>query len=349
MSTHSLAPRGDTQDPDGLPSHVVKVELPLPLRDLRVVNVYAVLGDDGVTLVDSGWADAPSEAILLDALGRLGFTPGDVRRIVVTHHHWDHISRAIDWQRRYGTTVLIGRDERHSIEAFDEKTGAYPMQAQLLLKAGAIELSKTIAHFPLQSFERGVPLGPPDIWLDDGDHIDCGGVDLVARATPGHTRGHLVFEDRRAGIVYTGDHILPRITPSIALERLPEALPLRSYLSSLQLFVDLPDATMLPAHGAVAPSVKSRAVELIDHHRDRLERARQLVEAGNSTAYDVARRMLWTRHERTVDELGPVHGMTAILEMFAHLELLVTRGVLERTESDAGHHYQVSQPAGRTR
>lgn len=342
MSNHRLTVDRDADDVDDLPPHVVKIPLPLPLKDLRVVNVYAILGDDGVTLVDSGWADEPSEMILVETLHRLGLTPRDVKRVVVTHHHWDHYSRAISWQRRYGTTVMTGRGERHSIEAFDEQTGAYPVQAELLLKAGATDLAQTIASFPLEPFERNVPLGPPDVWLDDGDHIDCGGVDLVARATPGHTRGHVVYEDRRAGLTFTGDHILPRITPSIALERAPEALPLRSYLASLQLFLDLPNASLLPAHGDVTPSVKTRAEELLDHHRDRLDRACELVAAGNSTAYQVAQQMLWTRHKRTVDELGPVHGMTAILEMLAHLELLVTRGVLESAEPAAVNHYVVS-------
>ena len=190
---------------------------------------------------------------LVEALDGLGFTPGDVRRIVVTHAHWDHYSRAIGWQRRYGTTVMIGRQERHSIEAFDERTGAYPMLAQLLLKAGAVDLAQTIADFPLEPFERDVPFGPPDVWLDDGDHIDCGGVDLVARATPGHTRGHFVYEDRRAGsrspvtTFFRGSH-----RRSGWSER-PEALPLQSYLASLQLFLDLSDASMLPAHGADYP------------------------------------------------------------------------------------------------
>ena len=340
MSEHRLTAERDAQA-DDLPPHVVRIPLPLPLKDLREVNVYAILGADGVTLVDSGWADEPSETVLVQALDRHGFTPSDVKRIVVTHAHWDHYSRAIGWQRRYGSRVMIGRHERHSIEAFDEQTGAYPVQAQLLLKAGAPDLAQTIADFPLEPFERDVPFGPPDVWLDDGDHIDCGGVDLVARTTPGHTRGHVVYEDHRAGLTFTGDHILPRITPSIALERAPEALPLRSYLSSLQLFLDLPDASMLPAHGAITPSVKARAEELLDHHRDRLERARELVEAGNSTAYEVARQMLWTRHDRTVDELGPVHGMTAILEMLAHLELLVTRGVLKRDNAGGVNHYVV--------
>jgi glyoxylase-like metal-dependent hydrolase (beta-lactamase superfamily II) len=343
MSKHRLAADRDAHDVEDLPPHVVRIPLPLPLRDLRVVNVYAILGDDGVTLVDSGWADDASETILVDALDRLGFTPEDVKRIVVTHAHWDHYSRAIGWQRRYGATVMIGRGERHSIETFDEQTVAYPIQARLLLRAGATDLARTIASLPLEIFERDVPFGRPDVWLEDGQHIDCGGVDLVARATPGHTRGHVVYEDRRAGLTFTGDHILPRITPSIALERAPEALPLRSYLASLQLFLDLPDASMLPSHGAITASVKTRAEELLDHHRDRLDRARELVAAGSSTAYQVAQQMLWTRHERTVDELGAVHGMTAILEILAHLELLVTRGVLECAESAGVSHYVVGQ------
>ena len=351
MPKHRLAVSPEEAAEGELPPHVVRIPLPLPLRDLRAVNVYAILGDDGVTLVDSGWADDASETVLVEALAGLGFTPEDVTRIVVTHHHWDHYSRAIAWQRRYGTTVMIGRGERHSIEAFDERTGAYPEQAQLLVKAGATELARAIAGLPLEPFERNVPLGPPDVWLEDGQLIDCGGVELVARATPGHTRGHLVYEDRRAGLTFTGDHILPRITPSIALERAPEPLPLRSYLASLRLFLDLPDAALLPSHGAITASVKARAEDLLEHHRDRLERARELVAAGNSTAYQVAQQMLWTRHERTVDELGQVHGMTAILEMLAHLELLVTRGELDRAESAAGHspgvnHYVVTPKAG---
>jgi glyoxylase-like metal-dependent hydrolase (beta-lactamase superfamily II) len=343
MSKQRLAADSDAPEADELPPHVVKIPLPLPLRDLQVVNVYAILGDDGVTLVDSGWADDASEIVLTQALSGLGFAPQDVVRFVVTHHHWDHFSRAIDWQRRYGTAVMIGREEHHSIEAFDERTGAYPVQARLLLAAGATELSKSIAALPLATYERSIPMGPADVWLQDGDHIDCGGIDLVARSTPGHTRGHVVYEDRRAGLTFTGDHILPRITPSIALERLPESLPLRSYLASLQLFLDLPDSTMLPSHGETATSVKARAEALLDHHDQRLNLARDLVAAGNSTAYEIARQMRWTRHGRSIDELGPVHGMTAILEMLAHLELLVSRGVLQRAETPTVNHYVIAE------
>jgi glyoxylase-like metal-dependent hydrolase (beta-lactamase superfamily II) len=339
VSNHRLA---EHDQADLVPSHVVPIALPLPLKDLRVVNVYAIVGHDGVTLVDSGWADEASEAVIVDGLSRIGFTPRDVRRILVTHAHWDHYSRAISWQRRYGTSVLIGKEERHTIEAFDEVDGAYPMQARLLVKAGAPDLAKIISDLELEPFERDVPFGPPDVWVSDGDQIDCGGTTLAARATPGHTRGHVVYEDRQASLAFTGDHILPRITPSIALERQPEKLPLRSYLASLKLFLDIPDAAMLPAHGAVTASVKERAEQLLEHHRERLDRIQELVAAGSVTAFEVARQMSWTRHDRTIDELGPVHGMTAILEVAAHLDLLEYRGALHRDDSESAQRYAVA-------
>lgn len=336
------SPVGLHDSVEEITAHVTRIPLPLPLPDLRAVNAYAIRGDDGVTLVDPGWADESSELTITESLHQLGYGPGDVRRILVTHAHWDHYSRAISWQQRYGATVYLGREERHSVEAFDEVDGAYPVQAQLLHRAGAPELAKRIANLELEPYEQNVPFGPPDIWLTGGEEVDCGGKSIVARATPGHTRGHVVFEDPQDGLVFSGDHILPRITPSVALERNPEALPLRSYLKSLQLFTTLPDGRMLPAHGAVTDSFRPRVEELLAHHRQRLEAVFELVAAGSRTAYDVASQMLWTRHERTLDELGAVHGMTAILEVAAHLDLLVAHTTLTCERSGQADHYAVA-------
>lgn len=99
-------------------------------------------------------------------------------------------------------------------------------RTRLLRGAGAPELAQTIADLELERIERDVPFGPPDIWLDDGDEIDCGGTVIVAPGARAHTWPY-GLPDRRAGLGFTGDHILPRITPSIALERMPEKLPLR--------------------------------------------------------------------------------------------------------------------------
>jgi hypothetical protein len=56
--------------------------------------------------------------------------------------------------------------------------------------------------------------------------------------------------------------------------------------------------------------------------------------------------MLWTRHERTVDELGAVHGMTAILEVAGHLELFVAHRTLTCEQSGPVNHYAVPSSRG---
>lgn len=338
MSVSETA-RGQSDQMEQITDHVVRIPLPLPVADLHTVNTYAICGDHGVTLIDPGWANDASETVLVTALGRLGYTAGDVSSILVTHAHWDHYTLAVKWQRERGVKVILGAGERHTIEAFAASEAHYPVQAGLLRRAGAPELADSVQELELQPHEQDKPFGPPDVWLDGGEELDCNGRTIIAHATPGHTRGHVVYDDPTDGLLFTGDHILPRITPSIGFERAPEPLPLRSYLASLQLFLALPDARMLPAHGAVADSVQSRARELTIHHEQRLELVRGLVSAGAETAYEVAGQMTWTRREQTLAELGVVHGMTAVLEVYAHLELLVTQGVIRCDASDSAHRY----------
>ncbi|MGX9670552.1 MBL fold metallo-hydrolase [Mycobacterium sp. HM-7] len=322
--------------------HVVRVPLPLPLPDLTSVNAYVILGADGVTLIDPGWDWAPAETVLCDALHGFGAGPSDVRQILVTHQHWDHYSLAQRWSTTYGAELMLGHEERHSIEAFSAMTGVHPTQVGMLTVAGAPLLARAVAGLQWEPHELGIAFTAPDRWLTDGDVIDCGGSSVVARFTPGHTRGHMVFDDVAHGMVFTGDHLLPRITPSIAFERAPEALPLRSYLSSLKLFLDLPQARMLPAHGCADRRTGDRAQELLDHHRERLARVAEFVAAGPTTAFGVAAQMRWTRHERRLDELDVVHQMTAVLEVAAHLDLLVTQQLLTRRDESDGRVFSVA-------
>jgi glyoxylase-like metal-dependent hydrolase (beta-lactamase superfamily II) len=208
--------------------------------------------------------------------------------------------------------------------------------------AGADALADDVAHVDLEPHERDMPVGPPDVWLDDGDEIDCGETVIVARATPGHTRGHMVFEDSAAGLLFTGDHVLPRITPSIGFERSPDRHALRSYLASLRVCMQRPTATMLPAHGALTPEVGTRVQQLLAHHEERLSEIHALVSAGAVTAYEVARLMRWTRYDRSIDELGTVHGMTAVLEVLAHLQVLENEGHLVSEDNGPARHFRAS-------
>lgn len=340
--TNAAGPRPGRQpgpEPIAVTDRVAAIALPLPLPDLRAVNAYAIHSHAGVTLIDPGWAYPPSEDALLAGLDHLGYGVSDVRRIVATHQHWDHYSLGARWRDRYGIELLLGVEERHSIAAYAQAPHAvHPAQEALLLDAGAPALAAEIARLEWEPYERGVAFPPPDRWLHDGDVVDCGVTSMTIHATPGHTRGHVVLRDAAQGLLFTGDHLLPRITPSLAFERAPERLPLRSYLTSLQSTRALPDARMLPAHGVTTGRTWARSDELLAHHRARLTEIEELVHAGHATSFGVAQQMRWTRRLRRLDELEVVHRMTAVLEVRAHLDVLVLDGRLSARQVDGVTH-----------
>jgi glyoxylase-like metal-dependent hydrolase (beta-lactamase superfamily II) len=180
----------------------------------------------------------------------------------------------------------------------------------------------------------------PDEWLTDDTELRVGDRRLRVIATPGHTRGHVVFHDEAGGLLFAGDHVLPQITPSIGFEPAPVAFPLRDYLDSLRLMLKLPDARLLPAHGPVTASVHRRVQELLDHHGHRLDACAAIVDAGAESAFEVARVLTWTRHERSFEGLDLLNQALAVAETAAHLDVLVLQDRLSgKTDSDGVERY----------
>jgi glyoxylase-like metal-dependent hydrolase (beta-lactamase superfamily II) len=323
---------------------VHRIPLPLVIDGLHAVNVYVLDGAEGPVLIDSGWASPESRTVLGAGLSELGYALADVAEFVVTHAHWDHYTQAISLQRDFGTRVRVGRGEYPSIDAFASHASnlVYPQQVGQLATAGAAELAHAFSQMTISAAEHATPFGAPDAWLDDSDKIEWQAGTLEVLATPGHTRGHIVLREAAAGLLFAGDHILPHITPSIGLERAPEAHPLRSYLSSLRIVRDQPDLLLLPAHGPVTPSVHRRVEELLAHHEQRLAAVLALVRAGNSNAAAVAGALPWTRRERRLSDLDRMNQMMAILEIQAHLDVLADQGLIGLQDSTAPvHDYSV--------
>jgi glyoxylase-like metal-dependent hydrolase (beta-lactamase superfamily II) len=137
-------------------------------------------------------------------------------------------------------------------------------------------------------------------------------------------------------VLFTGDHVLPHITPSIGFESARVDNPLGDFLRSLHLLLTHPDAVMLPAHGAPADSVHKRVHELIAHHDERLADTLAAARAGAGTAYDAARRLGWTRRHTPFDELTTFNQILAVGETNAHLVVLTERGQLTRSVDGTG-------------
>jgi glyoxylase-like metal-dependent hydrolase (beta-lactamase superfamily II) len=277
---------------------VYRIPLPMSEEGLRAVNVYALVDGSSVDLIDAGDAIAGSLGRLEDGLRRLGRGLSAVRRVFITHFHRDHYSLAPVLRRKHGSTLYLGVGEKANIEAMAdaargrreapmleaaERTGA------ALLK-GAVRARSELHATETSHFE------PPDHWLSNGAFFTAGAGMLQAVHTPGHTRGHMMFCDEPRRLTFTGDHLLPQITPSLGLEPMWSQRTLSDYLMSLERVLALPDTRILPAHGPIAQSTHRRAEELLAHHEIRLEQIFEATTSALASPFEIASRLTWTRH-----------------------------------------------------
>jgi len=325
--------------PETVRPGVHRIPLPLPEDGLRAVNVYALEGlTDGLVLIDGGWSIPESRKALEDALARLGHDLGEIDHILVTHIHRDHYTQAVELRRLLGSRVHLGAGERRGLELLGElRTDAPVGSLETLRRAGAHDLAERVFATYHGEFDATV-WEAPDRWLT-AEELRLGDARLTVVPTPGHTQGHVVYLDRKRGLMFSGDHVLPHITPSIGFELGGPALPLGDYLDSLHLMTTLADAQLLPAHGPVGDSVHARVGELLAHHDDRLTETRAALGDRTRTAYEVAQELGWTRRRVSFADLGVFDRMLAVNETAAHLDVLVARGRARRTESDGVDRY----------
>jgi glyoxylase-like metal-dependent hydrolase (beta-lactamase superfamily II) len=307
---------------------VHRIPLPLPNDGLRAVNVYVLEQDDGIVLIDGGWALPESRQALEQGLARLGHDLGEITHVLVTHVHRDHYTQAVDLRRLVGSRVYLGIGERPGLRKLDELRTDVPVSSlDILRRAGADELAeRLLREMEWDSFDPSI-WEQPDRWLEPGV-LRFGRHAVRVVPTPGHTKGHVVYLDEERGLLFSGDHVLPHITPSIGFELADPGHPLADYLNSLHLVTSFADAQLLPAHGPAGGSAHARVAELLAHHHTRFAAILDVLGERALDAYAVARELGWTRREVPFADLSAFNQMLAVNETAAHLDVLVQRGHL---------------------
>lgn len=304
---------------------IYRIPLPLPTDGLKAINVYVIEMNDGLALIDGGWAIDVARSQLERCLQGLGYGPSHIRRFLVTHVHRDHYTMASILGHEFSASVALGFAEKPALDLINDRDRPEDISfARALTAAGADDIAEEWSR------AGRPPMDPalwryPDTWLDGDQRIEVGTRTLDAVHTPGHTPGHFVFADGSDRLLFAGDHILPTITPSIGFSLPATPNPLGDFMASLTKVRALPDLTVLPAHGPVAPSSHARIDELLAHHESRLEKCLAAITS-SATARQVARELAWTRRETSLDELDVFNRGLAVMETKAHLDLLVAQG-----------------------
>ena len=289
---------------------------------------YVVEGEQ-LTVIDPGCHG--SEHHLAEGLGYLGYSLEAVQRIVVTHGHMDHdggclsivrASGAELWAHEiYGSLLLEDRWEREmswrgQVSGFDAFEGTETVERVKEHHRRALDLT----------------LDQP---VTDGLRSDG----LTYFYTPGHSPDELcILYDR---IMFTGDHVLPQITPHPSVARshasyrsvLPESYRdengiygLKALLRSLLRVAAMgDDIDVLPAHrayhrGEFNPVGLNRASEIVEHH---VQRCHDLVNILKSGPHDL---VSLTQDHFSHRELTDSNFFLALTEVMSHVELLIETG-----------------------
>lgn len=321
---------------------VHRAPVPLPHDGLRAISVYVIEESDGVVLVDAGWDSPLAREAVAAGLDAAGAGVGDIHEILVTHVHYDHVGGATPLVREGARGYWMGAAEEPSFDVLvtDPVTSRAKRYDQLQAYGADDLVARGRATKPLAS--EPFDMDPPRHWAAHEDVYRLGGTALRALHTPGHTRGHLCFHDADRRLLFSGDHVLPHITPSIGFESATNTLALADFLRSLAAVRTLDVDLVLPAHGPVFDDLAGRVDALAEHHDERLARCVAALPADGSmsTAAAVATILPWTRRETPFEDLNHFNQLLATWETIAHMELLAARGEIVRSVD--GDHGRIS-------
>lgn len=304
--------------------------VPLPGNPLRYVVPYALEIPGGLVLIDAGWDDEEPWQALVDGLAAMGATVSDVRGVLVTHAHPDHYGLAPRVREISDAWIALHPADRHmlagdSVEGEERFSRGLRWLAAMGAPAQDIE-----SWWEIRDANSGMKLvGLPDRELTHGEVVaDVPGFELTPIHTPGHTDGHVCFLDRDRELLFSGDHVLAKISPNINTMGSLLSNPLGAYLDSLQKVAILGVSAALPAHVEPIADVRERVAELLVHHELRLS---QILDTARSepglTTHEIARRQSW---KRGWDGLLGQMRRAALGETHAHLLELDERGLVDQ-------------------
>ncbi|MFF2009224.1 MBL fold metallo-hydrolase [Streptomyces sp. NPDC058195] len=323
---------------------VHSIKVPIPDNPLGHTLVHVLETGRGPVLIDTGWDDPEAWDTLGAGLEAVGTGVAEIHGVVITHHHPDHHGLSGRVREASGAWIAMHAADTAIVRrTHASRPGTWMTYLVAKLTAvGAPEehlapLREAAAHGGRTRTLPGLRAAVPDREIVPGELLDLAGRALRAVWTPGHTPGHvcLHLEEEHPGNLpgrgrlFSGDHLLPGISPHIGLYEDPDDAtvtdPLGDYLDSLERIGRLGAAEVLPAHQYAFTDAAGRVGELLAHHEERLTGLLGLL-AEPLTPWQLAERMEWNRPWERIP-----HGSRniAVSEAEAHLRRLVKLGRAE--------------------
>lgn len=290
------------------------ITLPVPW-DLKSVNVHLVELDEGYMLIDSGVANPECFKVLHAAIAECGVKWSDIRTLLLTHYHPDHIGQSWKILELTGAKLIMHRADVAYLAELARANGVPGYSDALRIAGVPTEFGEEIER-SLRGNRPAFRTHHPDQILEGGEHLPIRGGTLEVVWTPGHTPGHVCLYSKETRTLISGDHVLQKITPNIAWH--PNEDMLAQFLDSLELLRPFDVDVVLPSHGTPFEDHRATISAIAGHHEERCAAILENLSRQPMTAHELVT-ALWRR------KLSPFHHHFAVFEILAHLEYLLRR------------------------
>ena len=317
----------------------VRMQLPFALNHVNLWLLRDELPGEGGTITRQGWTivdcgidnavtRAAWEQVFATALEGL-----PVLRVVVTHMHPDHIGLAHWLCERWNARLWISATDYNVARVASGASAGFggPLSAAFMATHGMVD-HQAVAQVGARSsyYSSMVPALPPTFRrLLDGGRVAIGSgpdrADWTCHVGYGHAPEHMSFHSAAAGVLISGDMVLPRISTNVSvIDVEPEADPLTLYLDSIERMRSIDaGALVLPSHGLPFKGLHTRIDQLQAHHAERFAEVLTACAEAPLSAFDLVPVLF----KRPLD----LHQMTfAMGESLAHCHALWLRGRLVR-------------------
>jgi glyoxylase-like metal-dependent hydrolase (beta-lactamase superfamily II) len=301
------------------------------IRVLRIPTPFAVgrvncylLEDQPLTLIDAGPNSGKALDELEHQLEALGHRIEEIRLVVLTHQHIDHLGLVEIVARRSGAEVAAIDAVVPFVQSFGEDAERDDqLAAELMLAHGIPEDVVTALASVSRSFRAWGAKVNVTRPLADGELLRFANRELEVQLRPGHSPSDTLFWDERRRILIAADHLIKHISSNPLLSRPLDGSEGRrqalvEYLQSLRRTRELPAEIVLAGHGEPITD----HVALIDQrfalHQRRAEKLYGLIAEQPRTGYELAQ-ALW-------GNVAVTQAFLTLSEVVGHVDLLINAG-----------------------